>query len=294
MLDAVLFTANGVWSPLAGLLPPPVKAPVLRALREYRDDSALRDTAGPKGYVVGSVEADEEILYDWGPSLKQAMGRIRLWGAANQFVVGTFAIRVLESVEQLQIKLEELVGPRQAKIGSRRIDLRIVLVRFRRTDLFEQSAKFLVPELLLRDDRTGLPPKGRQGGFGGAKCVTRIPAHQSRQIWMTVEFPAGSPPGLYRGDLALEVPGAPHRRSVLPVEIELLPIDLRPAEGYYSIYYPSQPVDPKQPNYVSAERYLTAPRDGVPPAVALKRWPSSSSTTVAVSSRTSTILPGVT
>jgi hypothetical protein len=38
---------------------------------------------------------------------------------------------------------------------------------------------------------------------------------------------------------------------------------LPPAEGYYSIYYPSQPVDPQGANYVTPERYLAELKDQV-------------------------------
>ena len=90
-----------------------------------------------------------------------------------------------------------------------------------------------------------------------------IPAHQSRQFWLTVHFPPGSPAGTYRGQFVLEVPGSPDRQASVAVEIELLPIDLRPAEGYHSIYYPAQPNDPGKPNYVSLERYLAELQDQV-------------------------------
>jgi hypothetical protein len=261
MIDAALFACDAATSPASGSLPSPVKAPVLRDHRTYRDDSALAQKAGASGYVVGQVEPDEEFLYDWLPLPGQITETIRLWGAANQYVAGTFAVRAVQKIDEVRVTLGELSGPGQSTIGRESIDLRVVHVRGRRTDLFEQGVKLLVPELLLRDDRTALPPKGKQGGFGGAACVTRIPAHQSRQFWLSVQFPAKSPPGLYRGHLVLDVPGAPQRRTRVPVEVDLVPIDLQPAEGYYSIYYPSQSVDPKQPNYVPPARYLAELKD---------------------------------
>ena len=94
-----------------------------------------------------------------------------------------------------------------------------------------------------------------------------IPPHQSRQFWLTVHVPPGSPPGMYRGELVFERLetdlAAAAVVGTVPVELEILPIDLQPAEGYYGIYYPSQPVDPQRPNYVTAERYLSELRDQV-------------------------------
>jgi hypothetical protein len=261
MLDAVLLTPDAAWSPDAGPLPEPVKTPVLRAPRTYRDDSRLREKAGRHGFVVGAGQSDEEVLYDWLPLPEQIVDRVRLWGAAGQFINDTLVVRALETIEELRGALLKLDGPERCTLGPEQIDLRIVYVRARRTDLFEHHAKLLVPEVLLRDDRTGWPPRGRQGGFGGGVCRTRIPAHESRQVWLTVQVPPGSPPGVYRGTCELEVIGAPERSLALPLEIEVLPIDLRPAEDYYSIYYPSQPVDPQRPNYVTPARYLAELKD---------------------------------
>lgn len=261
MFDAVLLVTDGAWSPDKESLPEPVKEPVLRAPRTYRDDTALRAQAGRRGLVVGQVGTEDELLDDWLPAPEAIAERMQLWGAAGQYVSGTAAVRALDAVVELHITLAQLVGPHGFVLGPEQIDLRVVLVRARRTDLFQHGAKLLVPELLLRDDRTGLPPRGRQGGFGGGACTTRIPAHTSRQVWLTVHLPPQAPPGKYTGTVAFAVPGAAERNASLPVEIDVLPIDLRPAEGYYSIYYPSQPVDEKRPNYVSQERYLAELKD---------------------------------
>ena len=117
----------------------------------------------------------------------------------------------------------------------------------------------LTPEILLRDDRTRLPPRGRQGGFGGGRCVTRIPAHQSRQIWLTVHVPDGSPPGEYRGEIIF----GGQVESRLPVLIDVLPIKLKAAEGYYGIYHRNQTTNSKAVHHVTEERYLAELRDQV-------------------------------
>jgi hypothetical protein len=54
-----------------------------------------------------------------------------------------------------------------------------------------------------------------------------------------------------------------NRRTVLPVELECLPLDLQPVEGYYSIYYPQQPTKPEGSHYVSPERYRAELEDQV-------------------------------
>jgi len=117
----------------------------------------------------------------------------------------------------------------------------------------------LVPELLLRDDRMALPPKGRQGGFGGGTCTTRLSAHESRQFWFTVHVPEGTPPGMYRGRVSIT--GTEKRH--IPVALEVLPIRLKPAEGYYAIYHRSQSTTSDRAGYVTPARYLAELKDHV-------------------------------
>ena len=255
MFDAVLFTTSSQLKPANEAIPKPVEKPTLRALRTYRRDAHLAAAAGERGFVVGRATAYELALYDWLPdkSGQDRLDRLSLWGAAGQYINGTFAIRAVKDLGELTVSLGRLTGPNDTTIESTAIDARVVHVRERKNSLFRPSrSRLLVPELLLRDDRAGLPPKGKQGGYGGGQCTTRIPAHQSRQFWFTLHVPQGSPPGKYRGEVSIVCDESSRQ---LPVELDLLPIALRPAEGYYAIYHRSQSTDPNRPHYVSPERY---------------------------------------
>jgi len=264
MLDAALFTSNPEFRPSEHELPEPETEPVLRASRRYRNDSSLRHAASQRGFVVGVVIPYGEYLYDWMPSEDEILTRLRLWGAADQYVNGTFAVRAFDAADRLRVSLEKLAGPDGTEIGTDRIDLRVAHVRQRVNCLYrDRRPKMLVPELLLRDDRTAFPPKGKQGGWGGGQCIARVPAHESRQFWLTVHVPPNAPSGKYTGEILLSVAGSETRALRLPVELEVLPVDLRSPEGYYGIYYPGQPVDPERPNYVPPERYLAELQDQV-------------------------------
>lgn len=264
MLDAVLFATDPGLDPAKAKLPEPVDSPVLRGLRTYRDDRHLSDAAGCVGFVVGRVTPYAEVRYDWLPQPEDIVDRVRLWGAAGQYVAGPIAVRALKRLEGLRVELDELVGPDGANLAAEAIDLRVVHLRHRSMSLpATRSYSDQFPDLLLRDDRTDLPPKGKQGGFGGGSCIAGVPAHQSRQFWITVHVPAGSPAGVYRGTLILSADDDPQRRKELPVELEVLPLDLRPVEGYYAIYYPAQPVKPERKNYVPPERYQAELEDQV-------------------------------
>ena len=261
MFDAVLFTTSASFHPDRDKLPEPVKEPVSRALRHYPDQSHLESLAAGRAFIIGKLPLYQEIFYDWLPlSEDDVIDGVKMWGGANQYINGTFGIRALESIDKMEISLDGLEGPSGRKIGREHIDLRVVFVRDRKLHLFWDTANGFAAELLLRDNRTTLPPSGRQGGFGGGECIAEIPAGESRQVWLTVHLAEGYPAGLYAGSLELKTDSGP---SSLPVQIDVLPVDLRAVEGYYSIYHPLQPVNEERGNYVCEKRYRAELEDMV-------------------------------
>ncbi len=288
MCDAILLTSDPQLDPGTAALPASEDRPRLRANRSWRTVPAGTPRKAGCPLLIGTVPEGEETLYDWVPHDKQPAGNLRLWGAAGQYINGTLVARADDRPESLRVSLTRLAGSDGATIAAADVDVRVVLVWERLNHLYHDGrTAMLVPELLLRDDRfvgqsagtatvgetepgvqfSARRPPGRQGGFGGGACRTLIPRHQSRQFWLTVHVPPGFPPGLYRGELVFERLEADQAAAAvvgtMPVELEILLIDLQPAEGCYGIYYPSQPVDPQRPNYVAEERYLAELRDQV-------------------------------
>ncbi len=262
MFDAILFTLKVEFNPEKDPLPLPVRDTEISSLRNYRDDSNLMSYSCRSGFVIGSVVPYEEISYDWVPKEQEIIQQMKLWGAPNQFINGTFGIRAISQPQSLKISLDKLEGPDGTEISAEKVDLRVVNVRKRKITLFgKHHREVLVPELLLRDDRTGIPPKGNQGGFGGGKCITRIPSHQSRQIWITVHIPREYASGKYSGEILFRDEESEEIRFRLPLKMEVLPIKLKPAEGHYGIFYPAQPTRRDRERYVSPERYLSELKD---------------------------------
>lgn len=95
MFDAVVFTMDARLDPAKDELPEPVAEPTLRALRTYRKDTEFADRAATHGFVMGRVTAYEQILYDWLPDSaeQQPLDQVQMWGSANQYINGTFAVR---------------------------------------------------------------------------------------------------------------------------------------------------------------------------------------------------------
>ena len=265
MLDAVLFVDDREFDPAKAELPDPVENPVLRGLRTFRDDQQLTDAAGTRGFVVGQVTPYAEVRYDWVPRQDHLIDRLTLWGSASQYIAGTFAVRDAGAARRASSDARRTCGSteHEAGTGDDRPSSRPS------SSPLDDSASYTLLQRPVPGFATSRRPhrvatrKADQGGFGGGTCVGGVPAHQSRQFWVTVHVPAGSPPGLYRGNLILSVEEDAGRQMVLPVELECLALDLRPVEGYYSIYYPSQPVNPDRPNYVSPDRYRAELEDQV-------------------------------
>lgn len=285
IVDAVLFTTDPTFVPYTTsppftdpeMLPPPDTNPVLRARRTYRDDSALNPLSDGRGFVVARLpalygEPYDVPLDDFVPTEDQIVSKIELWSAKNQYAGTTFAVRALDKVAPLMVTASALSGPGGRRLGSDKIDLKVVKVIPRTLTLYEDfSTQQLWPEFQLRDDRITLPmPQGQQGGFGGAKCASGLSAHESRQFWLTINVPPGTPAGLYTGTITFKPAGDPSRRLVLPLELDVRPISLDLVKGAYGMFYPHFPLTPdaadtppKDQRHVTFKRYRAELKDMV-------------------------------
>ncbi len=259
-LDAVLFTLDKDFQPEVGPLPAMVKSPVIRALRKYRNDSHLKSIAGAAGLVAGRMDDPyQQHNNDIVPSGSEVLDTIHLWGSPNQYVTATFSLHALQNASEVNIGLSSIKGP-EWRLDSSHIELRVAQLRERSIAAYSEhtalTGKGTIPDLLLRDDRTVFPPLGKQGGFGGGRCVTSIPAHESRQIWVTVQIPTYCPPGELRGVVDIQVKGSKTRKLSIPVVLNVLPIDLKPVDGYYGSFYRCS-IDPKSKGSISPKQFLS-------------------------------------
>jgi hypothetical protein len=256
IVDAVLLTRDLEFSPADAVLPEPLQRPVVRAPRRYRSDAHLAALAHPGTGLVIAEMADpyEDHHNDLVPSREQVLETFSVWAAPGQIASGSVLLRALADTGETEIRLEEILGPHGTRIGPDQIDVRIAHLRDRPIVLYDVSNQGRVPDLLLRDDRTGMPPKGYQGGYGGGSAYTDIPAGESRQIWFRVTLPRDTPPGTYRGTLEVR-PAKADAALRLPVEIEVLPIDLQPVEGFYGSFYRAD-LRPGIPGAISEEQFL--------------------------------------
>lgn len=276
LVDAVLLTTDPAFVPYTTtfpftdpkMLPPRDTNPVLRARRTYRDDSALNPLSDGRGFVVARLpalygEPYDVPLDDFVPAEDHIVSKIELWSAKNQYAGTTFAVRALDTVAPLVVTASTLSARGGKTLGSNEIDLKVAKVIPRTLVLYEDFRTHQPwPEFLLRDDRITLPmPQGQQGGFGGAKCISGISAHESRQFWLTINVPPGTPAGLYVGKITFKPAGGRSRRLVLPLELDVRPISLDPVKGAYGMFYPHFPLTPDPPDTPPKDqRHITLKR----------------------------------
>ena len=112
--------------------------------------------------------------------------------------------------EDLKLTVSDLVQKTAARLASRhcrRPRRESVGTGCVHWEVFEPQDKILVPELLLKDDRTAFKGEGtRQAPHRRRRCSnapfgTDIPAHTVKQLWMNFPVPEDALAGVYRGGL---------------------------------------------------------------------------------------------
>jgi hypothetical protein len=251
-LDAVLFTNESGFVPVLNDIcgqGTRIDAPMVRARRLYRSTASEAHLGAGSSFVVHSVPNYEELHNDHVPPSSRVLDTthpLRVWGSADQYVTASFGVRTREqsgSARGVSVTLPALNRAGGGTISAGDfydggIDLRVVALRPRPLSLFTPT-KFgvLLPDLLLHNDQA--PNYSSQGGlFGGGACLSSIGAHESRQFWLTIRIPPGTPAGLYNGSIGVQV-GTVQRG--VPIQLEVLNVRLNPVEGYYSIFTPTPP-----------------------------------------------------
>lgn len=257
-VDAVLLTSDPTFDPSSGILPPPVTSPVIRAARRYRADIALTGSA-VGGLVIGRVSKYSETIDDWLPDTGSSITDLSVWGAAGEFTSARLAIRSLGTPRSLVLIASDLAGPHDV-VPASAIDIRVIAVRTRRIDLYDTShARTPSPDLLLKREPMELRPADLEGGPSTAPCTAKIPAHETRQFWITVHIPANQSPGRYTGSLLIR--GSAAATSTLRFSLDVVPLALPPVTVRYGVFYNAQPDDPTLPNYVPPDEYRYALQD---------------------------------
>lgn len=173
----------------------------------------LKDTYEPKTPVLNSAPEAEGLCGRVAPLVRingaNAMGdetakTIKLTAWKNERVSGQFVVWSKAKVDQLRVKVGELVNEK-----GRKIDADAVQARFVR---YVMAHKELVGDVLDTAERVNLPAKGY------------------RPCWITVTVPAKAKPGLYKAPI--EVVGCGGAKVSFNLELNVLDLRLTDAEDW--------------------------------------------------------------
>lgn len=204
-IDAVVLTTDPSWVP-RGTEKPPVDRSYL-ALHPH--------------YIVYAKSWLEHVLPDTVPDEDEIIERIWTFATPGEYEPLTFSLFARRALEGVRVEVGELAGE-GAVIPRQELDLRVVRVMEKRRHSRASSEETeLVPEIL------------------DYNAPQDIPAGTSRQYWLIVHIPPGTPPGIYRGEIAIQPGNAP--AQVLDLEVLVLPFTLSPPSRHYSLaYFPLQ------------------------------------------------------
>lgn len=184
---------------------------------------------------------------------------LRLVATPGECEAASFVVEAADTVAGLAFTPAALADGART-LPAEQIDLRIVKCWYQGATAWQSGAggadgRRLIPELLLRDDSLVQADPNRQtnlrrtekgvldlsdplpqgpGELPVADAATLRPVAirrgESRQFWLTVKVPAGQPPGLYRGEIAVRADG--RAWPPLRLAVRVLPFSLPPPESY--------------------------------------------------------------
>jgi len=184
--------------------------------------------------------------------------------AAGEFEPATFVLRASEALSGINIQASPLTGP--GTIPSGNVDVRLVKTWYQSStgNCSCDVGKFLIPEVLLKDDaliKTDMVAQksylratvnGVQQYVDITTVGSMVPpgavvkdstilqpfsmaANTNKQVWVTVQVPPSAPAGAYTGTVSISVPGKPD--TTLSLSVNVLPFALSPSLIEQGIYY---------------------------------------------------------
>ena len=225
--------------------------------------------ASPAIRIVPAI-SDAYILDDDLPETDRGAQSISIVMAPDQFEPASFVVYAGDALPDLRVTATQLRDPQGRLMDGGRIDIRVVKRWYQRnfayaTNQADPRTRFLVPELLLRDDSliqvrdrqnflklesgeyVDISKPGNLNGFGTPRPEDfpvrdaptlqplEVAAGDNRQFWVTAYVPPGAKPGNYVAEIILRSGAA--QFLILPVAIEVLPFSLSKPRIDYSFYY---------------------------------------------------------
>ena len=173
------------------------------------------------GYVLFAPNYLRRVFLNSVPLAHERGESAAVAASPGEYEPFTVAIYPLQDLGRCLLRVTDLVGPDQAKIGSDRMEIRTV--RHLRQIPGQKGSKFanqymIIPELL------------------EPAAAAEVKAGATQTWWITVHVPRDAPPGEYEGSILVEPAKGPAQR--LRVRLQVLPIRLKVPENYqFGMYW---------------------------------------------------------
>lgn len=199
--------------------------------------------------------------------------RLAVACAPGEMASLSVSLRADRSSGAVAVDVSELRGPGDRVIPAACVDVYVVREWDQAGVGVYQSPRARVAELLLKDEAADLRDGyrrrcghwrhlRRRGAFyaapdlrlhGGARAT--LAAGTAKQVWIAVRVPAGATAGMYRGVLAVRGIESPIAPAHLPIDIEVLPLELVESRRDLFLWYRGT-LDCRRPRYYVPEALL--------------------------------------
>jgi len=164
-----------------------------------------------KDYVVWTQNSVTKVQREENPPEKS--GPVTLFSARNEYESFQVVVSGLSNIKDVDVNVNDLVGPAGAKIGKKAFKLfRVHYVNCKGQGMLPDS---MVP---WRDPWS----RKRIGGKFGAPF--EVQAGTNALVWVDLHVPEDAKPGDYRGNVDVTVAGKPAR--TIPVRLTVWPVTL--------------------------------------------------------------------
>ena len=171
-----------------------------------------------RGHVIFATHYMDPVYPRSVPLREQITTELKMFCSRGEYEPVTFAIHALRDLTAVRVTVGNLKNSAGDVIGDANIDVRSVRCWPKRVWKNPPASQYtLFPWFLEKRDAIDVP--------GG----------RTRQYWLTVYVPPGSPAGTYRGMVHVKVPGTGATR--LELELQVLPISLRTPPTRHGMYY---------------------------------------------------------
>ena len=219
-------------------------------------------SSGATIYVVPTI-TDDRILPTTAISESYISNEIPITASAGEFESASFVVTAIDDISSLSVEATPLEGA-SGSIPSSNIDIHVVKSWYQVVP--GTSNRYLVPELLLKDDSLVKVDDGENylkltdGSYmwisdptmvddpGRSRSIDEIPVKDSdtlqpvnipagtnKQFWITVKVPDDAASGIYTSSITLSTPT--EAIDTISLNVEVLPITLLEPNLEYGIYY---------------------------------------------------------